>query len=141
MTLKTVADILQQVYRTYEGDIDYPEFDDDETQYYFALLKDGIDEWLNRFPEYQETFTGYPSTDSDVVEVTRPLFIVNYILNILVAEDDEEAAKKHVAAMNEQERLERVALGKNSDSPDQLETAGAGFEDTGSSVVDIVTGE
>lgn len=63
---KTVDDILKKVHRTYEGDIDYLEFDDDETQLNFAYLKDGIEEWLNRFPEHREVFTNLTSaSDGD----------------------------------------------------------------------------
>lgn len=226
---KTVEDILHQVYRTYEGDVDYPEFTDEDTQYHFGLLLDGIDEWLNRFPEYRETFTSlndaadgdkitttattyncptnfvrpantvkvgdkhltyippeqigvklqqnsgsewfsiigrpgayklrinpapqsglpieydyyrkiaYPTTAADPIEISRPLFLFNYIMSILVAEDDEQAAMKYVLAMNEQERLERVELAKTSGEPNQLAVAGAGFDDTSSSVANIVT--
>lgn len=54
--MTTALDILQQVYRTYEGDVDYPDFKDEDMQLFFAHLQDSIDEWVDRFPRYREMF-------------------------------------------------------------------------------------
>lgn len=227
---KTVDEILKQVYRVYEGDVDYPEFAEDDTQINFGYLKDGIEEWFNRFPEYREVFTDLssaidgdkvttsstiydcpsnfvrpanvvkigektlsyippqnitlklqennasewftitgtpgayklrinpapesgitisydywrsatiPTQASDVVEVSRPLFITSYILQKLFAEDDLIRAKEFSDKMNEEERLERVALAKSPSEPNRIKFTGAGFSDTSSIVSDIVTG-
>lgn len=226
---KTVDDILKQVHRTYEGDIDYLEFDDDETQLNLSYLKDGIEEWVDRFPEYREVFadltsasdgdkttdggsiydcptnfvrpantikvgskyltyippekiaqklqensssewftiTGSPGAyklrinpamDSgstiaydywktiavptlvtSVVEVSRPLFVIAYILNKLYSEDDADKAKEYEQKMTEEERLERVALAKSPGTPNVITVTGAGMNDTSSSVADIIT--
>lgn len=228
---KTAEDILRQVHRIYEGDIDYLEFADEETQLHFALLKDGIEEWINRFPEYREVFTDLasasdgdkitttatvyncpanfvrpanvvkigskyldyippekvalklqensgsewftitgspgayklrinpapsagstidydywktvtvPTLATSVIEVSRPFFVTSYILNKLFAEDDPGRAKEYDLKMDEEERLERVALAKSPSEPNQLKVNGAGFNDTGSSVSDIVSGQ
>lgn len=49
-------EILENVWRIYEGDTDYPEFGDDDMQLYFAHLQDAIEEWMNRFPMYRESY-------------------------------------------------------------------------------------
>lgn len=72
---KTVDDILKQVHRIYEGDIDYLEFADDETQLQFSHLKDGIEEWIRRFPEYREVFADLTSaSDGDKVTTTATIY-------------------------------------------------------------------
>lgn len=226
---KTVDDILNQVHRDYEGDTDYLEFADEETQLHFSYLKDGIEEWLDRFPEYREVFTDLTTaTDGDkttnggsiydcptnfvrpanvvkvgskyltyippekvalklqdnsasewftitgspgayklrinpavasgstieydywrsitlptlatsTIEVSRPSFITAYILNKLYAEDDPDRAEEYAYKMNEEERLERVALAKTPGISNKISIAGAGLTDTSSNVADIVT--
>lgn len=133
---KTVDDILKQVHRTYEGDIDYLEFSDDETQLNFSYLKDGIDEWLDRFPGDTVTI---PTNQNSVIDVARPAFITAYILNKLYSEDDPDKATEYSLKMDEEERLERVARAKALANPDKADTitiAGAGLSE-----VDIITGE
>ena len=227
---KTVDDILKAVHREYEGDIDYLEFLDDETQYNFALLKDGIEEWISRFPEYREVFTDLtsasdgdkttttatsyncptnfvrptnvikigtkylnyippekialsnqensgsewftitgrpgalklrinpapssgsiieydywktatvPTLSTSAVEISRPNFVTSYILNKLFAEDDPVRAKEFKDKMDEEERLERVALAKSPSERNRITFSGAGMNDTSSSLVDINTG-
>lgn len=52
----TVLDILKKVYRKYEGDVEYPDFEDEDMQLYFGLLLDSLDEWDSEFPESRETY-------------------------------------------------------------------------------------
>lgn len=54
--MTTVQDVLQQVYRTYEGDTDYPLFDDEDMQLYFEHLKDSLKTWVKKFPQYRESY-------------------------------------------------------------------------------------
>lgn len=69
--MTTALDIVQLVYRNYEGDTDYPDFEDDDMQLYFAHLQDSVDEWVNRFPRYREMFA-YLSDAVDGDKVTTP---------------------------------------------------------------------
>ncbi len=133
---KTVDDILKQVHRIYEGDIDYLEFEDDETQLHFSYLLDALDEWLDRFPD--DTVTT-PADETDEVEVARPFFVTAYILNKLYSEDDTEKATEYALKMNEEERLERVARAKSddADTPNRLTVQGAGMTDLTLSEEDI----
>ncbi|MBI5954462.1 MAG: hypothetical protein HY865_22625 [Chloroflexi bacterium] len=50
----TIDKALQKIHREYEGDTDYLEFDDEETQLRLEYLKDSIDDWIDKFPEYRE---------------------------------------------------------------------------------------
>lgn len=134
---KTVEDILHQVHRIYDGDTDYLEFDDDDTQLNFGHLKDGIDEWLSRFPTATVTI---PTQASDEIDVARPFFLTAYILSKLYAEDDTDESKKYEIKMNEEERLERVAQAQDDESPAQIPFSGAGMSDTSLDEVDIITG-
>ena len=220
MAYMTVDQILRQIHYRYEGDTDYLEFEDEETQLRVAHLKDGLREWVNRFPEYREVFadlvsaengdkvttggvtvydcpinlvrpasrvkvgstyldyidpsakmlrleanandpwytiTGrpgalkliinpapaggnaidydywrdvsMPETTTDVVEISRPFFVVYYVLNQIYEEDDPDRARLYEAKMDEEERRERVALAKNSGSSNRLTIYGAGFGD------------
>lgn len=52
----TVLDILKKVYRKYEGDVEYPDFEDEDMQLYFSLLCDSLDEWDSEFPDARETY-------------------------------------------------------------------------------------
>lgn len=54
--MTTALDILHQVYLKYEGDTDYPDFEDEDMQLYFAHLRDSFDDWVGRFPRYREMF-------------------------------------------------------------------------------------
>lgn len=54
---KTVDDLLKQIHVEYEGDTDFLDFEDEEVQLRVFHLKQGIREWIKRFPEYRETFT------------------------------------------------------------------------------------
>lgn len=134
---KTVSDILQQVHRIYEGDVDYLEFEDDDTQLNFGYLLDGIDEWKNRFPDATVTT---PTGSSSVIDVARPFFLTAYILTKLYAEDDTDKAREYEVKMNEEERLEKVAQAMDEDSPAQIPISGAGMSDTSLSEVDITSG-
>jgi hypothetical protein len=228
---RTVDQILQQIHREYEGDVDYLEFDDEETQLRVAYIKDSIREWINKFPEHREVFTSLsdaadgdtttsngvsiydcpsnfvrptnlvkigstylsyiapeeiaiknqensaqewftitgspgayklrinptptgastieydywksiavPATTTDVVEISRPMFCVYYTLNKIYKEDDAVQEEKYKKLMEEEERLERVALAKTPGEPNRLIVGGAGFGDRSSTVSNILTG-
>lgn len=229
----TIDKALQKIHREYEGDTDYLEFDDEETQLRVEYLKDSIDDWIDKFPEYREAFyslssasdgddtttgsdTTYdcptnfvrqsgqvkigdsiyldyidpsqiagklsensatpwytilgspgayilrinpvqtaglainydywgeitiPSTTTDLIPISRPLYSVYYTLWKIYKEDDPEQEKKYKELMDEQERLERVALAKTPGQPNRLYISGAGFGDRSSSVANITTGQ
>jgi hypothetical protein len=230
MYARTVDQLLQQIHREYEGDTDYLEFEDEETQLRVEYVKDSIREWVNRFPEYREIFadltsaadgtkttsagvTSYncptnfvrpsnvvkvgskyldyialeliglknqensaaewftitgrpgaykvrinpaptgsetieydywktitmPSTTTDTVEISRPMFCVYYTLWKIYKEDDPEQEEKYKNLMNEEERLERVALAKNPGSANTVKVQGSGFGVVGGGSTDILT--
>jgi hypothetical protein len=228
----TIDQALQSVHRQYEGDVDYLEFDDEETQLRVEYLKDGIKDWVEKFPERREQFysledavdgdkvttgsdtvydcpenftrnagtvkigdsiylsyidpsqiekklqenpseywytiLGYPgafqlrinpvqaassainydyygeitlpSTTTDLIPISRPLYAVYYTLNKIYKEDDAVQEEKYKRLMEEEERLERVALAKTPGEPNRIVVAGAGFGDKSSSVSNILTG-
>jgi len=227
---RTVDQLLQQVHREYEGDTDYLDFDDEETQLRVEYIKDSIREWVNRFPEYREVFTDLasasdgdtatassvtiydcptdfsrpsnvvkigssylsyippdkiglelqanpnkawftitgtpgayklrinpapsaietieydywktatiPTTTTDVVEISRPMFCVYYTLWKIYKEDDPDQERKYKDLMTEEERLERIALAKNPGEPNVMGLHGSGFGITGSGSTDIIT--
>ena len=67
----TVIEALQQIYRTYEGDNDYPDFADSDMQLYFDHLKDALKAWVRKFPQYREVFD-YLENAVDGDKVTTP---------------------------------------------------------------------
>ena len=79
----TVDQILKQVHRTYEGDVDYPEFEDEETQLYMAHLKDSIREWGNRFPNYREMFVYLADADDGDTTTTPGSNTINCPTNFV----------------------------------------------------------
>lgn len=228
---RTVDQLLQQIHREYEGDVDYLEFDDEETQLRIAYIKDSIREWVNKFPEYREVYTSLedavdgdtttsngvstydcpsnfirpvsivkvgdtyfdyiapeevalkqrdnsnaewftiigspgayrvklnptpsssqtieydywksidvPATTTDVVEISRPMFCVYYTLNKIYKEDDAVQEEKYKKLMEEEERLERVALAKSPSESNRLIISGAGMGNRDSQVSNIQTG-
>lgn len=136
MNTKTVDDLLQEIHVSYEGDTDYLEFEDEEVQLRVFHIKRGIEEWNERFPESPVTI---PTTTTSVVEIPRPEFVVHYVLWKIFGEDDPDRAKEHFNAMGEEERRERVELAKTTDEPNKIKFYGAGFGDTSSTVVNILT--
>lgn len=64
----TVDQGLQKIHREYEGDVDYLEFDDEETELRVEYLKDGIKDWQDKFPEKREQF--YSLADADDGDTT-----------------------------------------------------------------------
>lgn len=52
----TVLEVLKKVYRKYEGDTSYPDFEDDDFQLYFDHLKDSLEEWVGMFSNHRESF-------------------------------------------------------------------------------------
>lgn len=121
---KTVEELIQRVHRIYEGDVDYPNFDDEEMELKFEHLKDGVDAWNELFPDNP---VATPSDESSVVEIPRPSYLVYYILNKLYLDDDSDMAALYEVKMNEEERREKVKLAKNEDGQTLLTISGSGF--------------
>jgi len=214
----TVDQALKQIHREYEGDINYPDFNDDETQLRVGYLKDSIREWGDRFPKFRELFallsdapdgtkqtsagvTKYscptnfirpstwvkigdkrlsyvppedmekklaanvsdewfsvigspskykivinpapsgtstieypywriptqPALTTDILEISRPLFCIYYVLSKLFRDDDPDRAKEFENKMDDQERKERVALVQTPGQSNRVNTPGYGF--------------
>jgi hypothetical protein len=232
MTL-TVDQALQKIHREYEGDVDYLDFDDEETQLRVEYLKDGIKDWVDKFPKYREAFysledaadgdkvttgsdTDYdcpsnfirpagrvkigdsiylyyidpsemagklaqnsatpwytvlgspgalkirinpvqgagsainydfrgevtlPANTTSRIPISRPLYPVYYTLWKIYKEDDPDQEKKYKDLMDEEVRLEKVALAETPGQPNRLSIGGAGMNDRSSSVANITTGQ
>ena len=76
----TALEICQQVYLDYEGDADYPEFEDDDMQLFFEHLKNSLKEWADKFPQSRESFkeladssSGDKQTSIGVKKYSAPL--------------------------------------------------------------------
>lgn len=68
----TVQQGLEKIHRSYEGDIDYLDFNDDESKLRLAHLQDGIRDWIGeKFPEKREAFSDLTSA-ADGDKVTTP---------------------------------------------------------------------
>lgn len=134
-----VIDLLKKVYRRIEGDVDYPEFEDEDMQLYFAFLLDSYDSWLERFPN--DTLTK-PTVEGDEITTIRPDYCYYFILYQMYLEDDVALAKKFEDQMKDQERLEKVARHVDANSGDRLNVTGlptvghgAGFGELDSEIV------
>lgn len=121
---KTVEQLLQRVHRVYEGDVDYPEFEDEEMQLKFEHLCDAVDDWNELFPESP---VAMPEDEDDEIEINRPSYLVYSILNKLYLDDDPDLARNYELKMTEEERRERVLLAKNEDGRTLLTVSGSGF--------------
>ena len=85
----TILEAVQQIYLDYEGDTDYPEFDDDDMQLYFAHIKTSLKKWSEKFPNSREGFkelddasTGDKVTEAGVKTIDAPTNFIrpaNYI--------------------------------------------------------------
>lgn len=227
----TVDQALQKIHREYEGDTDYLEFDDEETQLRVEYIKDSVKEWTDKFPEYREQFysladaddgdtvttgsaTEYdcptnfirpaglvkigdsiylpyidpsqitaknrensafewftilqypgvfklrinpvqtaglainydyygdltlPATTTDSIPLARPLYSVWYTLWKIYKEDDPEQEEKYKRLMEEEVRLERIALAKTPGTPNRLKIGGYGFGVQGGGSTNILT--
>jgi len=93
----TVTELLQMVYRKYEGDTDYPEFAEDDMQLFFALLKDSLIDWANKFPETKEGYkelsdssTGDKQTTSGEKTIDAPTNFIRPANKIYIGDKELE---------------------------------------------------
>lgn len=70
MAKLTVDQALQRIHREYEGDTDYLEFEDEETQLRVEYIKDGIRVWQDKFPKYREAYYALEDADDGDVVTT-----------------------------------------------------------------------
>lgn len=87
----TAYELLKKVYAASEGDTDYPSFEDEDMQLYFAHLLTALNKWVDEFPDLGETYAELlDSPDGDKVTVagqthySLPSNFVSFINPIIV---------------------------------------------------------
>lgn len=107
---KTVLQILEKAWRRYEGDVDAPDFDDDDMQLFFAYLLDSLEEWMDRFPQFRELFdsltaqsTGDKTTTPGSKLLTTPTNFVKPANFIMVGEKKLEYISPERMAISQSE--------------------------------------